>query len=499
MSLSFNVIPSDLRVPLFYAEMDNSATNTAQDSGPALLIGHALPGADIQLNSPVIMPSAEMMQAHAGRGSQLHRMVTAYRRIDPIGELWVIAVPEPKGAAASGKITMSGTAQDSGVVTLYIGDQRIVASVAKSNTANTVATELSNAINSNQALPVKAVVEAAEITLTARHKGLIGNNIPLALNYYAPSGGEKTPPGLNVSIAAMSGGTGSPDMTAVITAMGDTLFDFIGLPFGDTGSLQKISGEMNDTSGRWSPYRQLYGHVYTAKTGTVAELIAFGAAFNDPHLTIAGYETTIQTALDELVAARLARSAMFLRNDPARPTHSGELNGVLPAPAGQRFTLTEQQSLLSRGIATANVEGGALRIQRDVTTYKKNSYGVADNSYLDSETLYTSAYILRQLKSVITSKYGRQKLASNGARFGEGQAVVTPAVIKGELCAVYRQLERRGIVENFEAFRKHLKVERNAQDPNRIDVLFLADYVNQLRVFALVNQFRLQYNEESVQ
>ncbi|WP_050747899.1 hypothetical protein [Sodalis glossinidius] len=108
MSLSFNVIPSDLRVPLFYAEMDNSAANTAQDSGPALLIGHVLPGADIQLNSPVIMPSAEMMQAHAGRGSQLHRMVTAYRRIDPIGELWVIAVPEPKGAAASGKITMRG-------------------------------------------------------------------------------------------------------------------------------------------------------------------------------------------------------------------------------------------------------------------------------------------------------------------------------------------------------------------------------------------------------
>ena len=66
---------------------------------------------------------------------------------------------------------------------------------------------------------------------------------------------------------------------------------------------------------------------------------------------------------------------------------------------------------------------------------------------LDSETLHTSAYVLRKLKSVITSKYGRHKLASDGTRFGPGQAIVTPAVIKGELLVLYRQLERAGIVE----------------------------------------------------
>lgn len=82
-------------------------------------------------------------------------------------------------------------------------------------------------------------------------------------------------------------------------------------------------------------------------------------------------------------------------------------------------------------MATAYVEGGTLRIQRSVTTYKKNAYGVADNSYLDSETLHTSAYVLRKLKSVITGKYGRHKLANDGTRFGPGQAIVTPAVIKG--------------------------------------------------------------------
>lgn len=254
---------------------------------------------------------------------------------------------------------------------------------------------------------------------------------------------------------------------------------------------------MNDSAGRWSYIRQLYGHVYTAKTGSLSELVAFGDSLNNQHITIAGYEKEVQTCIDELVGYRLARDAVFLRIDPARPTQTGELTGALPAQAGKRFTITEQQSLLMHGIATAYTEAGVLRIQRDITTYKTNAYGVADDSYLDSETLHTSAYVLRRLKSVITSKYGRHKLANDGTRFGSGQAIVTPAVIRGELASTYRQLEREGIVENFDLFQKYLIVERNANDPNRLDVLFPPDYVNQLRVFAVLNQFRLQYNEEA--
>lgn len=70
-------------------------------------------------------------------------------------------------------------------------------------------------------------------------------------------------------------------------------------------------------------------------------------------------------------------------------------------------------------------------------------------------------------------------------------------MIKGELLTTYRQMERAGIVENYELFKQHLIVERDATDPSRINVLYPPDYVNQLRVFALLNQFRLQYQEES--
>lgn len=502
MTISFNHIPGQTRVPLFYAEMDNSAANTMQTSAPALLIGRSLPDADIELNQLVIMPSADMAKKLAGRGSQLARMVAAYRNVDPFGELWVIAVPDD-GESASGTITVAGTATAAGAINLYIGTVRVQLTVSTADGGLSVAQAMMAAINANPDLPVVAEYlptsggdTQGTLKITAVNSGETGNGIALALNYYGSASGEEIPAGLSIQLGAMTGGAGSPDLTQVIAAMGDEPFDYIGLPFSDANSLQQIALEMNDSAGRWSYMRQLYGHAYTARSGSLSDLVAFGGTLNNQHITVAGYEADIQTPIDELVGYRLARDAVFLRNDPARPTQTGELNGALPAPTGKRFITTEQQSLLTHGIATAYTESGVLRIQRDITTYKTNAYGVADNSYLDSETLHTSAYVLRRLKSVITSKYGRHKLANDGTSFGLGQAIVTPAVIRGELCATYRQLEREGIVENFELFQQHLVVERNGSDPNRLDVLFPPDYVNQLRVFAVLNQFRLQYNEE---
>lgn len=496
--ISFNNIANDVRVPLFYAEMDNSAANTAQDSGPALIIAHALASSEIEPNKLMIMPSAGRAGQVAGRGSQLARMVTAYRAVDPFGELWVIAVPQPASAPATGTLTVTGAAQAAGTLSVYIGTVRVQAVVTALDTPTIIGASIAAAINAVVDLPVTAAAVVGVVTLTAKNSGLTGNGIPVTMNYRSTIGGEQNPSGVNVAITPLAGGTGAPELSAAIAAMGDELFDFIAFPFSDTTSLVTLGKEMDDDTGRWSWTRQLYGHVYTAKVGELSELVAFGTTFNDPHLTIAGYEAGIQTSIDELVAARTARNAVFIRNDPARPTQTGLLNTALPAQAGERFILTEQQSLLTNGIATAYSEGGVVRIQRDITTYQKNAYGNADNSFLDSETLHTSAYVLRRLKSVITSKYGRHKLANDGTRFGPGQAIVTPKVIRGELLAIYRELERAALVENFELFADHLIVERNANDPNRLDVLFPPDYVNQLRVFALLNQFRLQYKEESI-
>ena len=294
----------------------------------------------------------------------------------------------------------------------------------------------------------------------------------------------------------MNGGTTDPDISGAIDVMGDEQYDFIGCPYSDTAVLDAFQTEMNDTSGRWSPFRQIYGHVYTAKRGDINTLKAFGNARNDQHCTIVGVEPAMPTSLEEILAAYLARTAIFISADPARPTQTGILTGVMASPTESRFELTDRQTLLENGIATLSTTSGTVMIERAVTTYQRNSFGDADASYLDSETLHTTAYVLRRMKSLITTKYARHKLADDGTRYGAGQAIVTPSVIRGELVAIYKQLETAGIVENSALFKKYLIVERNADNPNRLDVLFPPDLVNQLRIFALLDQFRLQYPEE---
>ena len=299
MAISFNNIPNNIKVPLFYAEVDSSAANTIQDSGASLIIAYPLEDSTIERNKLIIMPTADHAKKLAGRGSQLSRMVEAYRNIDNFGELFVIAVDEPTaGSNASGTIQISGTAEETGTLSLYIGNSKIQSRVTVTDTAEAIANGLNNTINANPDLPVMASVSNSTITLTAKHKGLSGNDISLCFNYYGTIGGEETPDGLNIVITQMNGGTGTPDLTPVIAAMGDKLLDFIAFPFNDLSSLATFNHEMDDTKGRWSFVRQLYGHVYTAKKGDLSELVEFGDKLNYQHITVAGYEKTIQTSID---------------------------------------------------------------------------------------------------------------------------------------------------------------------------------------------------------
>ena len=490
--MNFNNIPSDIRVPLFYAEVDNSQANSATSTMPRLIVAQVNDDSTAdEVGKLTLVSSLGLAVGIGGPGSMLAQMYETWRRIDPAGEVWCLPV-KGTGTKASGTVTITGAATESGLLDLYVGGVRVRAVVASGAALAEVAKSLAAAVNA-ASLPVTATSAEGVVTLTCKWSGESGNDIALQLNRLGRNNGESTPAGLTVELAAMAKGVGSPEVADLLASLGDEPFEFICSPWTDATSLNAWQEFMGDTAGRWSWAKQLYGHLYAAKRGTVGQLVAFGVTRNDQHATIYGFEPGSPDPFWRAAAAYAARTAVYISADPARPTQTGELTGIAPAPAGERFTLTERQSLLTHGIATASFSGGAQRIERGITTYQRNAYDQPDDSYLDSESLHQSAYVISYLKSVITSKYGRHKLANDGTRFGAGQAIVTPSVIRGELMASYYALERLGIVENADAFAQYLVVERSATNPNRLNVLFPPDLVNQLRVFALQYQFRLQY------
>lgn len=496
MAVSFSNIGSP-RTPLFYAELDNSQAGYFVQNQRILLIGQKLASGVAAENIPMLVSRNDEAIKQFGLGSMLARMHEVVRMNDPVGEVWCLPLLDaPAGVAAAGTVTFTGAPSAAGTLNLYIGADRVQIPIAVTDTITQLATALAAAINAKSTLPVTAASAAGVVTITARHKGALGNDIRLQLNYRGAAGGEETPAGLGVALVQLAGGTTAPSLTGAIAALGDEEFDFIIHPYADSTSLDAFRLLMNDNSGRWSPSKQIYGHAYTALRGTLSALYAAGTARNDQHHTIAGVETTVPNPVWEYVAAYGARNAVFIKADPARPTQTGQLLGILPAPASSRFIKDERESLLHAGIATSMVDsGGTVLIERAITTYQKNAFGQADPSYLDSETMHQLATIIRRLRAVVTQKYSRHKLAKDGTVFGAGQAIITPKVARGEITAEYKVMEQLGLVENYKLFNQYLIVEVNETDPNRLDVLFPPDLVNQLRVFAVLAQFRLQYSE----
>ena len=170
----------------------------------------------------------------------------------------------------------------------------------------------------------------------------------------------------------------------------------------------------------------------------------------------------------------------------------GPIRGVLAPPLASRFPLALRNTLLYDGMSTYTVDqGGAVAIENLITTYQRNALGQADNSYLEVETLFTLMFVLRALASVVRTKYARVKLAADGTRLRPGSGVVTPSLIKADIIAQYRELEFEGYVQNSQAFAAAIQVTKNAQNPNRVDVVWPGTLINQVRVFALLAQFRL--------
>lgn len=484
--VSFDSIPSDIRVPLTYVEFNNNRAvkGTPGINYKLLMLGQRLSSGSVAANTPTLITSAAQAEEAFGRGSMLASMFAALKAANRYTESWAIALNDDAGGvAATGTLTFSGTVTRAGTVVLYIAGKRITIAVAVAETNTTTATNVAAAINADTSLPVTATSALGVVTLTARHKGECGNTLDLRVNYYT---GEALPSGLACAIVAMNGGTTNPDISSAIAAMGQEWWNAIVMPYTDSANLADLEAELTL---RWGPTRMTDGIAYAAYRGTQSATATFGATRNHQSVTYMG--TGIAPQPPYIWAAVYAGvAAASLTIDPARPLQTLQLPGILPPAIADRWTIDEHDVLLKKGVATFMIDaGGNVLIERAVTSYQKNSFGVADPSYLDINTPATLSYIRYATRARITQKFPRFKLANDGTRFGAGQAIVTPNIIRAELIALFREMESAGLVENFDQYKADLIVERDANDPNRVNVLSSPDLVNQFRIFAEQIQF----------
>lgn len=491
MTISFNQIPSSIRVPLFYAEFDNSRAVQGLVEQPfrVLMIGQKLAAGTKAALSLNLVTSKEQAMEWFGAGSVLSDMLTKFFENNTTTEVWAVPMDELlAGVKATGKISFTGTPTKAGVVSLMVGGRNIKVGVATTDTPTTIAAAAVAAINADTECTIAAAVNgtnAFEVDLTAKNKGEHGNEYEVSHSYFL---GEELPAGVTATITQLSGGVGNPDIATVWPAIGEVQYLLMVSPFTDASNLSKVEAELDS---RFGPIRQNDGYMILAKRGSHGSLVSFGLTRNSKYYSIVGLKgpsSPWQKA--SAVAAQVSTSVQA--DDAVRPFHTLSLVGIYAPLLKDQFTIAERDILLKNGIATTNVDaGGTVRIEGLITTYRLNAFGSPDPSYLYLNVPMTLSYLRFSTKARITQKFGRHKLANDGTRYSPGQAVATPLVVKAEIINLFKQWEERAMVEGFDQFKKDLIVERNPNNPNRIDVLMPPDLVNQLVIAGVKIQFLL--------
>lgn len=489
--VTFQDVPSSSRVPSVFVEIDPSLAGV----GPAiqqyrgLLVGQRLAAGSSAENLLKLVTSADQVGELHGFGSIVHAMAQAWFRSNRFTELWCIGVNDAGGStAATYTLTVTGTATENGSLFLYIAGRRIVVPVVSGDVQNTIAASIAAAIAASSfaaELPVTAGAATNVVTLTARNKGTQGNAIDVRFN---ASLGEESPSGFTTVVAAGVAGATDPSFSGAIGVLGDLQFHVIGSGLNDATTLGLWNTELAD---RFGPVEQKDGHVFVARDDTHGNLVTFGSALNHRHVTVVGIKNA-EAPPWEIAASVAAVVAREGQADPARPFQTLELVGIRGSTPSDRFTHQERDLLLHNGVATIITdEFGTVRVERLITTNRLNSSGAASTAFLDVNTLLTLSFLRWDYRTQFVSSFPRVKLADDGSRFGAGQPVVTPGIVRAWSLGVFRQWEARALVEGFDQFARDLIVERSATDPNRLDILLPPDLVNQLIVAGVSLRFLL--------
>ncbi|MBR0879621.1 hypothetical protein JQ608_21020 [Bradyrhizobium liaoningense] len=261
MPISFANIPANIKVPLYWVEVDPSMAGLPSINLRALMVGIMTADGDAEPDVPIPIGSQAQADMRFGQGSELSRMFHAYFNNNFANEVWGLPLAEPVGAAAAtGTITVEKAPDEAGTIHLYIGGTHVPVNVATTDTPTNIADAIAAAINEDDTLPVTAT-GGMGVTLTAMWKGILGNDITVSLNYFGARGGEKLPVGLEITLPAtgmLTGGVGTPDFGNAISNMGEEPFEYVAMPYTDSNSLFDWDQEFGfSDQGRWGWNRQL--------------------------------------------------------------------------------------------------------------------------------------------------------------------------------------------------------------------------------------------------
>ncbi|MBH5961473.1 phage tail sheath subtilisin-like domain-containing protein, partial [Neisseria meningitidis] len=324
--------------------------------------------------------------------------------------------------------------------------------------AATVAGRLKTAITAAD-VTVTASGSGAAVTLTAKHKGEIGNESGLTV-----STGNT---GLTYQANVFTGGAKNADIATALSKVAGKHYHIICSPFSDDANAKALSNHITNVSNAIEQRGCIgvLGMSAALSTATTAT-----GKINDGRITCAWYKGAVEP--NGIIAAGYAAVLAF-EEDPAKPLNTLEIKGLAVTPDAQWPLFAECNNALYNGLTPLTVVNNRVQIMRAVSTYTKSANNTDDPALLDITTIRTLDYVRRSVKERIALRFPRDKLSDR----------LLPKV-KSEILDVLIKLDQAEIIENAEANKGKLVVARAQNDPNRVNAIIPADVVNGLHVFA---------------
>lgn len=467
-NISFDTLPSSIRKPGTYNELNIklAVRNLPSNAQKVVIIAAKTAEGNLPVNTPTDIFTDFEARAYAGAGSTAHKMTLAAMKANPYVRLTLIVVADDAaGIAATGTMTVTGTAENAGVLAVGICGKQYRIAAAKGDAPADMAADLAATVNAVPDCPVTAVAANGVITFTAKNKGLLGNGIDLTA--------ESTIKAVSTTLAAMTGGQVNPDVTPAFTAIFAAGHNIVISPYTDADNMAALRSHL-ETTGHALEQRGAIGA--TAVTTTLAQATTLARNMNEGRLTLALLPGTTSMACE--VAAAYG-AVIASEEDPARPLNTLALEGINIPPVTHRLSRNEQENALANGVTPLEVgPGDKVQIVRAISTYTKNEAGAEDVSLLDITTMRTYDYVAKAIKERIDLRFPREKLSER-----------TPGKVRSEIIDVLFKLEELERVEKVQENLPYLIAERDAQDANRLNTRIPVDVVNGLHIRA--NRFDL--------
>ncbi|WP_180131885.1 phage tail sheath subtilisin-like domain-containing protein [Rhodoferax sp. BLA1] len=463
MSVSFDNIPSALRYPGAYIEIDGSAAGLSGGLGSVLIVGQKLAAGTAPAGEITLVSSVQDAKTKAGAGSMLARMVSRYRAIDQALDVYMLPYADNvAGVAATGTLVATAVPSEAGTLGLYIGGDLVSVGITAGMATTAVAAAIAAAITASTLdLPVTAAVTASTVTLTARHKGTCGNGIDLRTNLY----GERTPAGLGLTINAMTGGTGDPAPGALTSIIGQRWYNYVALGMNDQATLAAWHTE---SVLRYRPPVQAGFRAFAAMRGDYAAAVAFGATGNYEHIS------TLALGINpvshwEAAAIVAAAAAPKLRNNPVESLEGRTLTGLVGV---SYFDWTQANSLLYKGMSVLQMtQDGTCSVKRLISMYQYRPDGSADDAYLDINAAEVMERIRYEQRIGAIQRFTGTAAAKTNEGYRPGLRITTEADVRAYLLSLYQftLMREKGWCQAYDYYKSTLVVEQDPTNPSRFN------------------------------